>query len=144
MYKVDKAMKTCSQNARSGCKKLNQNERNAYRGMADGMYDAIMQSEKASAPKKKKGSGKKKGTKKKKDSPRKSLKAIRNRYRVDTHFDDYIDHGSWITTSYHPTLKAAQRAASEQEADERKHVDHSLVSIYSTISTNRKRYKLKR
>lgn len=47
VYKVDKAMKTCSQNARSGCKKLNQNERQAYRGMADGMYDAIKSEEKA-------------------------------------------------------------------------------------------------
>lgn len=45
VYKVDKAMKTCSQNARSGTKKLNQNERQAYRGMADGMYDAIKASE---------------------------------------------------------------------------------------------------
>ena len=45
IHKVDKAMKTCSQNARSGTKKLNQNERQAYRGIADGMYDAIMASE---------------------------------------------------------------------------------------------------
>lgn len=45
VYKVDKAMKTCSQNARSGTKKLNQNERQAYRGIADGMYDAIKASE---------------------------------------------------------------------------------------------------
>ena len=47
VHKVDKAMKTCSQNARSGTKKLNQNERNAYRGIADGMYDAIKSEEKA-------------------------------------------------------------------------------------------------
>ena len=45
VYKVDKAMQTCSQNARSGCKKLNQNQRQAYRGIADGMYDAIKASE---------------------------------------------------------------------------------------------------
>lgn len=41
VYKVDKAMQTCAKNARSGTKKLNQNERQAYRGIADGMYDAI-------------------------------------------------------------------------------------------------------
>lgn len=45
VYKVDKAMKTCSQNARFGTKKLNQNERDAYRGIADGMYEAIKRSE---------------------------------------------------------------------------------------------------
>ena len=45
VHKVDKAMKTCAQNARSGTKKLNQNERQAYRGIADGMYDAIKASE---------------------------------------------------------------------------------------------------
>ena len=42
VYKVDKAMKTCSQNARSGYKKLNPNDRRAYRGISDGMYEAIM------------------------------------------------------------------------------------------------------
>ena len=45
VYKVDKAMQTCAYNARSGAKKLNQNERQAYRGIADGMYDAIKASE---------------------------------------------------------------------------------------------------
>lgn len=63
VYKVDKAMQTCSQNARSGCKKLNQNERQAYRGMADGIYDAIMQSERSSAPKNKASGPKKKNFK---------------------------------------------------------------------------------
>ena len=43
--KVDKAMQTCARNARSGTRKLNQNERQAYRGIADGMYDAIKASE---------------------------------------------------------------------------------------------------
>ena len=41
VYKVDKAMRTCYQNASTGKKKLNMNERQAYRGIADGMYDAI-------------------------------------------------------------------------------------------------------
>ena len=41
VHKADKAMQTCSRYARSGMKKLNQAERNAYRGMADGMYDAF-------------------------------------------------------------------------------------------------------
>ena len=52
VHKVDKAMQTCARNARSGIKKLNQNERSVYRGIADGMYDAIKQSERASAKKK--------------------------------------------------------------------------------------------
>ena len=64
VHKVDKAMQTCARNARSGTKKLNQNERNAYRGIADGMYDAIKQSERASA-KKKTSKPRKKSTKNK-------------------------------------------------------------------------------
>ena len=46
VHSVDKAMQTCARNARSGTKKLNQNERAAYRGIADGMYDAFVASEK--------------------------------------------------------------------------------------------------
>ena len=46
VYKVDKAMQTCAKNARTGTKKLNPNERQAYRGIADGMYDAIRKAEK--------------------------------------------------------------------------------------------------
>ena len=45
VHKADKAMRTCAQNARTGKKKLNQSERDAYRGMFDGMYDAFKQSE---------------------------------------------------------------------------------------------------
>ena len=45
VHKVDKAIHTCARNARSGTRKLNQNERQAYRGIADGMYDAIKASE---------------------------------------------------------------------------------------------------
>lgn len=45
IYKVDKAMQTCAKNGRTGTKKLSQNERQAYRGMADGMYDAILAAE---------------------------------------------------------------------------------------------------
>ena len=45
VYKVDKAMKTCYKNAQSGCKKLNKSERAAFRGAADGMYDAFRKSE---------------------------------------------------------------------------------------------------
>lgn len=45
VYKADKAMKTCYQNAKSGCKKLNKSERAAFRGAADGMYDAFRKSE---------------------------------------------------------------------------------------------------
>ena len=45
VHKVDKAMATCAQNARSGTKKLTQDERNAYRGISHGMYDALRASE---------------------------------------------------------------------------------------------------
>ncbi len=46
--KADRAMQTCSKNARTGTKKLNLNERNAYRGMADGIYDALKSAERKS------------------------------------------------------------------------------------------------
>ena len=46
VHKVDKAMATCAQNARSGTKKLTQEERNAYRGISHGMYDALRAAEK--------------------------------------------------------------------------------------------------
>ena len=42
---ADKAMRTCSRNARTGTKKLTEAERSAYRGIADGMYDAIRRQE---------------------------------------------------------------------------------------------------
>ena len=45
VYKADRAMRTCSKYARSGTKKLNATERNAYRGVADGMYDALRAAE---------------------------------------------------------------------------------------------------
>ena len=46
VYKIDKAMRTCYQNSTTGKKKLNMTERQAYRGIADGMYDALRQAEK--------------------------------------------------------------------------------------------------
>lgn len=89
VHKVDKAMKTCSQNARTGTKKLNQNERNAYRGIADGMYDAIMQSEKASAPKQKKASSKNKtgSNKSKKAFNYNYSTKVKGSYTVDGRFE---------------------------------------------------------
>ena len=42
---ADKAMQTCARNARTGTKKLTEAERSAYRGIADGMYDAVRKSE---------------------------------------------------------------------------------------------------
>jgi hypothetical protein len=45
VHKADKAMKTCYKNAKSGCKRLNKSERAAFRGAADGMYDAFRKSE---------------------------------------------------------------------------------------------------
>ena len=52
VHKVDKAMATCAQNARSGTKKLTQEERNAYRGISHGMYDALRATEKKQVRKK--------------------------------------------------------------------------------------------
>ena len=52
VYKVDKAMRTCSQIALTGKKQFNQtfnqSEREAYRGAADGMYDALRAAERKS------------------------------------------------------------------------------------------------
>ena len=65
VHKVDKAMQTCARNARMGTRKLNKNERNAYRGMADGIYEAIIQSERGFSTKKKTPGAKKKISKNK-------------------------------------------------------------------------------
>ena len=48
VHKVDKAMQTCFKNSQTGIRKLNQNERSAYRGMADGMYEALRSEERRS------------------------------------------------------------------------------------------------
>lgn len=47
VHQADKAMTTCAKNAKTGYKKINYKERSAYRGIADGMYDAIKSDEKA-------------------------------------------------------------------------------------------------
>ena len=49
--KADRAMQTCPKNARTGTKKLNVTERQAYRGMADGIYDALKTAERKSQSK---------------------------------------------------------------------------------------------
>lgn len=54
VHKVDKAMATCAQNARTGTKRLTQDERNAYRGISHGMYDALRASERKQNHKQKK------------------------------------------------------------------------------------------
>ena len=94
VHKVDKAMQTCSRNARSGSKsvRLNQNERNAYKGIADGMYDAIKLSEKQFSSKKKtsipkKSSGIKKKTSKKKPFQYNYQTRIPGSYTVDGRFE---------------------------------------------------------
>ena len=92
VHKVDKAMQTCSRNARSGTKKLNQNECAAYRGIADGMYDAIKLSEKQFSSKKKtsipkKSSGIKKKTSKKKPFQYNYQTRIPGGYTVDGRFE---------------------------------------------------------
>ena len=51
VYKADRAMQTCAKNARSGTKKLNATERQAYQGMADGIYDALKTAERKSQSK---------------------------------------------------------------------------------------------
>ena len=48
VYKADRAMQTCSRNAATGTKKLNVTERQAYKGMADGIYDALKVAERKS------------------------------------------------------------------------------------------------
>ena len=48
VYKADRAMQTCSRNAFTGTKKLNVTERQAYKGMADGIYDALKVAERKS------------------------------------------------------------------------------------------------
>jgi len=48
VHKVDKAMHTCFKNSQTGTRKLNQNEISAYRGMADGMYEALRSEERKS------------------------------------------------------------------------------------------------
>ena len=70
VHKADKAMQTCSRIARTGIKKLNDNERSAYRGMADGMYDAFKSYEKRSMSK---------FTATKRSLPKKRLHAKRSR-----------------------------------------------------------------
>ena len=48
VYKADRAMQTCMRNAESGKKKLTQTERDAYRGMSHGIYDALKYAERKS------------------------------------------------------------------------------------------------
>ena len=48
VYKADRAMQTCSRNAFTGTKKLNITECQAYKGMADGIYDALKAAERKS------------------------------------------------------------------------------------------------
>ena len=48
VYKADRAMQTCMRNAETGKKKLTQSERDAYRGMSHGIYDALKAAERKS------------------------------------------------------------------------------------------------
>ena len=45
--KADRAMQTCANNARTGVgrRRLTKDERSAYRGMADGIYEAMKKAE---------------------------------------------------------------------------------------------------
>lgn len=85
VHKADKAMRTCAQNARTGTKKLSKNERDAYRGMFDGMYDAFKQSERVSAPKQSASSAKK--AKKKKPFQYNYQTKVKGGYTVDGKFE---------------------------------------------------------
>ena len=86
VHKVDKAMQTCARNARSGIRKLNQNERQAYRGMADGIYEAIQRSEKASTLKRKVSKPKNK-TSKNKPFQYNYQTRVKGSYTVDGRFE---------------------------------------------------------
>ena len=124
---ADKAMQTCSRIARTGTKKLNKNERDAYRGMADGMYEAFQKHEK---PKVKKKTYKK-------------LRAKKDRYKVDTYVEDGVYNDRYTVHSYAPSYKEALKEAVKVEAHERYLSDHSMLHTDSAISKNHKKFKLK-
>ncbi len=125
IYKIDKAMKTCSQNAKFGTRKISQNERDAYKGCADGMYEALRREEKI----------------KKKLKP---MRAKTDRYKVDTYVEDGIYNDRYTVHSNHRTLKEARSEAIKEEKYQKSLMDHSLYHIDSAISFNRKRYRTKK
>ena len=126
--KADKAMQTCSRIARTGTKKLNKNERDAYRGMADGMYEAFRKHEKPKAKKK----------------THKKLRAKKDRYKVDTYVEDGIYNDRYTVHSYSPSYKEALKEAVKTEAHERYLSDHSMLYTDSAISKNHKKFKIKK
>lgn len=126
--KADKAMQTCARNARSGIRKLGKNERDAYRGMADGMYEAFQKHEK---PKVKKKISKK-------------LRANKDRYKIDTYVEDGVYNDRYTVHSYAPSYKEALKEAIKAEKHERYLSDHSLIHVDSAISKNKKKYKIKK
>ena len=125
---ADKAMQTCSRIARTGTKKLNKNERDAYRGMADGMYEAFRKHEKSNVRKK---------------AP-KRLHVKKDRYKVDTYVEDGVYNDRYTVHSYAPSYKEALKEAVKVEAHERYLSDHSMLYTDSAISKNHKKFKIKK
>ena len=124
--KADKAMQTCARNARSGTRLLSKDERDAYRGMADGMYEAFRKHEK---PKTKK--------------TLKKLRVKKDRYKIDTYVEDGVYNDRYTVHSYAPSYKEALKEAVKTEAHERYISDHSLLHTDSAISKNHKKFKIK-
>ena len=71
----------------------------------------------------------------------KPYRAKQDRYRVDTHVEDGVYNDRFYSTVYRPSVKSARAEAMKQEKYERSLVDHSMVSIWSDITPNRKKYK---
>ncbi|MBE6536889.1 MAG: hypothetical protein E7673_02940 [Ruminococcaceae bacterium] len=125
--KADKAMQTCSRIARTGTKKLNKNERDAYRGMADGMYEAFRKDEKPKAKK-----------------TLKKLRVKKDRYKVDTYVEDGVYNDRYTVHSYAPSYKEALKEADKTEKYEKSLMDHSMYFVDSAISKNHKKFKIKK
>ena len=77
-------------------------------------------------------------------SKKKSLRAKRDRYRVDTFVEDGIENYRYTVISYHPTLNQARAEAIKEEKYQKNLVDHRMVYIDSAISSNRKKYKIQK
>ena len=69
----------------------------------------------------------------------------RNRYIVETHFEDAIDDSNFSYIQFASSKNEALAKAKDREAFDRKMADHSLVNIHSDIKgPERKKYKIKR
>ncbi|MBQ9069926.1 MAG: hypothetical protein IJY23_01085 [Clostridia bacterium] len=131
--KADKAMQTCSRIARTGTKKLNKNERDAYRGMADGMYEAFRNSEKRS----------RNNPTVKKRSFKKPLKVKRDKYKVDIFVEDNFFGDRFTARSFAPSIEEALRKKEEAREYMKSTSPRRLISVDTAISKNHKKFKFK-